>query len=118
MEWESLTIADTHALRNLLGGRNILGILSGHIHYDRVTNWYGVPVVVGMGQHAATDPLELASGLRQVSGTGFTVGTVRPSGLTVSFVPQPADRREINRISYDRIRQIDAQQAAAASAAE
>jgi 3',5'-cyclic AMP phosphodiesterase CpdA len=118
MEWESLTCADTLLLRDLLKGRNILGILSGHIHYDRVTNWYGIPVVVGVGQHAATDPLELATGLRQLSGTGFAVGTVRPSGLTVSFVPQPADRRELSRTSYDFIRQLDVQRTAAANAAQ
>lgn len=117
MEWESLTLADTARLRELLKGHNVVGILSGHIHYDRVTNWYGIPVVVGMGQHTATDPLELSTGLRQLSGTGFAVGTIRPSGLTISFVPQPADRRELSRISYDRIRQIAAERAAAAAGA-
>lgn len=116
MEWESLTLADTERLRTLLEGRNVLGILSGHIHYDRVSNWYGVPVVVGMGQHAATDPLQLANGLRQLSGTGFAVGTVRPSGLTMAFCPMPADRRELNYLPYDRIRQIAAERIAAAAA--
>jgi 3',5'-cyclic AMP phosphodiesterase CpdA len=114
MEWESLTCADTLRLRDLLKGRNILGILSGHIHYDRVTNWYGIPVVVGMGQHAASDPLQLAHGLRQLSGTGFAIGTVRPSGLTVAFAPMPADRRELHYVSYDHIRRIAAERMAAA----
>jgi len=115
MEWESLTCADTRRLRDLLKGRSdVLGILSGHIHYDRVTNWYGIPVVVGMGQHAASDPLQLAHGLRQLSGTGFAIGTIRPSGLTVAFAPMPADRRELNFVSYDRIRQIAAERMAAA----
>nr|WP_246529553.1 metallophosphoesterase [Microvirga zambiensis] len=81
LEWEALSIADTQALRDLLKGReNILGILSGHIHYDRVSNWYGIPVVVGIGQHAATDVRYLHEGLRMVSGASFAIGTVRPSG--------------------------------------
>ncbi len=65
-----------------------MGILSGHIHYDRVSSWYGIPIVSGIGQHAATDVLFLEQGLRILSGgRSFVVGTVRPSGLTVAFAP-------------------------------
>jgi 3',5'-cyclic-AMP phosphodiesterase len=95
-EWEALTAADTARLRKLLAPHdNIVGILSGHIHYDRVSNWHGIPIVVGIGQHAATDVLFLGHGLRSLAGASFVVGTIRPSGLTVSFVPQPSDRREL-----------------------
>ena len=37
MEWESLSIADTEHLRQAVAGKNVIGILSGHIHFDRVT---------------------------------------------------------------------------------
>jgi Icc protein len=100
LEWESLAIADTERLRALLGGRNVIGILSGHIHFDRISNWYGIPVIVGIGQHAATDVLYLHEGLRMLSGASFAVGTLRPSGLTMSFVPQPSDRRELHSFTF------------------
>ncbi|QRM33794.1 metallophosphoesterase [Microvirga sp. VF16] len=123
LEWEALSIADTQALRDLLKGReNILGILSGHIHYDRVSNWYGIPVVVGIGQHAATDVRYLHEGLRMVSGASFAIGTVRPSGLTISFVPQPAERRELKVHTFAgmteviRFYEMQAQEAAAIAA--
>lgn len=123
LEWESLSFADTEALRAALSGReNILGILSGHIHYDRVSNWYGIPVVVGIGQHAATDVLYLHEGLRMVAGASFAVGTIRPSGLTISFVPQPADRRELKVHTFagmsELIRHYETDAARAAEAAE
>ena len=98
MEWESLTIADTLRLRDVLKGHNILGILSGHVHYDRLSNWYGMPLVVGMGQHAALDPRVLDTALRMVEGTSFAIGTIRPSGLTMSLVPQPQTRAELHII--------------------
>jgi 3',5'-cyclic-AMP phosphodiesterase len=100
MQWESLTIADTEALREAVAGKNIIGILSGHIHFDRVSNWYGIPVVVGIGQHAATDVLWLHEGLRMLSGASFAIGTVRPSGLTITFAPQPSDRRELHSFTF------------------
>lgn len=123
LEWEALSFADTEALRALLDGRrNVLGILSGHIHYDRVSNWHGIPVIVGIGQHAATDVLRLHEELRMVSGASFAIGTVRPSGLTISFVPQPAERRELKVHSFsgmaEIIKRYEAEAHAAALAAE
>ncbi|MDE1997210.1 MAG: phosphodiesterase, partial [Rhizobiaceae bacterium] len=84
----------------LVAGRNVVGILSGHIHFDRVSQWYGIPIVVGVGQHAATDVLYLPEGLRMVSGASFAIGTLRPSGLSVSFVPQPSERRELHSFTF------------------
>ncbi|UXN72330.1 metallophosphoesterase [Devosia sp. A8/3-2] len=100
MEWESLSYADTEALRQIVAGKNVLGILSGHIHYDRVSNWYGIPTVVGIGQHAATDVLWLHEGLRMLEGAAFAIGTVRPSGLSITFAPQAATRRELHSFSF------------------
>lgn len=99
-------IAHNHSMRlsSLLRGRNVVGILSGHIHHDRVSLWNGVPVVVGMGQHAATDILR-ADVLRMVRGSSFAIGTIRESGLTVSFVPQPSDRSELNIYPLELLRQ-------------
>jgi Icc protein len=100
MEWESLSFADTEALRSAVAGKNVIGILSGHIHYDRVSNWYGIPAVVGIGQHAATDVLWLHEGLRMLDGAAFAIGTLRPSGLSVTFAPQAATRRELHSFSF------------------
>jgi Icc protein len=100
MEWESLAITDTEALRQAVEGKNVIGILSGHIHFDRVSNWHGIPVVVGIGQHAASDVRHLHDRLTMVSGASFAIGTVRPSGLTVSFVPQPSERRELHSFTF------------------
>lgn len=100
MEWESLSYADTEALRDAVKDKNVIGILSGHIHYDRVANWYGIPTVVGIGQHAATDVLWLHEGLRMLEGAAFAIGTLRPSGLAITFAPQPATRREIGGFRF------------------
>ena len=106
LEWESLTIADTRALRGLVEGHKVIGIVSGHIHFDRVSNWYGIPLVVGIGQHAATDVLDMPRALRMVEGASFAIGTLRPSGLTISFVPQPATRRELHVIDMEQMRKF------------
>jgi 3',5'-cyclic AMP phosphodiesterase CpdA len=124
LEWESLSFADTARLAALLAGRNVLGIMCGHMHIDRVSSWHGIPVVVGIGQHAATDVLFLQQGgFRMLSGASFAIGTVRPSGLTVTFAPQPAERRELK--SYGTltemaglIRQYEATAAINGAAAE
>ncbi len=117
MEWEAISCADTIRLRETLAGHNVLGLLCGHIHFDRVSLWHGIPVVVNVGQHAATDVLFLPDGLRMVAGASFVIGTVRPSGLTVSFVPQPSDRRELKRYSHDDMKHLIARYEASRIAA-
>jgi Icc protein len=101
--WRTIEFSQTQRLAEILRGRNIIGILSGHIHHDRVSVWHGIPVVVGMGQHAATDILR-SDVLRMVSGASFAIGTVRKSGLTVAFVPLPSDRAELNTIPLEVLR--------------
>jgi 3',5'-cyclic-AMP phosphodiesterase len=93
--WRHIAYEHSVRLGEILAGRNVLGILSGHIHHDRVSLWNGIPVVVTMGQHAATDILRTDI-LRMVRGSSFAIGTIRRSGLSVAFVPLPSDRAELN----------------------
>ncbi|RST86869.1 phosphodiesterase [Aquibium carbonis] len=93
--WRTVHFDHSQRLADMLKGRNVIGILSGHIHHDRVSSWHGIPVVVGMGQHAATDILR-SDVLRMVRGSSFAIGTIRRSGLSVAFVPLPTDRAELN----------------------
>jgi Icc protein len=104
--WRSIRVEDTQRLAEILKGRNVVGLLSGHVHYDRVSVWHGIPVVIGMGQHAATDILQ-KDVLRMVNGASFAIGTIRDSGLTVSFVPLPSDRAELNRYPLDFLRKLN-----------
>lgn len=89
-EWEAINTPDSRRLRDLLTGHRITGILSGHIHLDRASSWYGMPLFVAIGQHTALD--YFYPGLRAVSGTSMAIGTIRPSGLTMAYIPAPSDR--------------------------
>ncbi|KFL31053.1 phosphohydrolase [Devosia riboflavina] len=102
--WRTIEFGQSQELAKLLKGRNVLGILSGHIHHDRFSVWHGIPVIVGMGQHAATDILTTDI-LRMVEGASFGIGTIRSSGLTMALVPLPQTRRELNRYDLSLLRQ-------------
>jgi len=101
--WRALRFADSRRLAEVLKGHDVKGIMCGHIHHDRLSSWYGIPVVVGLGQHAATDILA-TDVLRMVRGASFGIGTIRPSGLTMALVPLPSDRAELNRYPLDMLR--------------
>ena len=100
LEWESLSCKDTAILRQMLAPYNVLGIMCGHVHYDRISFWNKIPIIVGIGQHTALDPLYLDKGLRTVTGASYSICTLRPSGLTVSCVPFSSQRIEISKISH------------------
>ena len=102
--WRTIEFNQSQTLAALLKGRNVLAILSGHIHHDRFSVWHGIPVIVGMGQHAATDILT-TDVLRMVEGSSFGIGTIRSSGLTIALVPLPQTRAELNRYDLKLLRQ-------------
>ena len=101
--WRTVEFAQTQRLATILRGHNVIGMLSGHIHHDRVSNWWGIPVIVGMGMHAATDILDTQN-LRMVAGASFGLCTLRSSGLTVAFVPLPSDRATLHTVPLAQMR--------------
>lgn len=107
-EWESLSVADTQRLAEVIKGHDITGMLTGHLHMDRVAHWRGVPVVLGMSLHYALDPLYQGDGIRGVTGTSFTVCDLRSSGLSVTFSPLPSDRQEVSRHTLADLRAYEA----------
>jgi Icc protein len=107
-EWECLSIADSNELADVIDGYDVVGMLTGHLHMDRVANWHGVPVILGMSLHCALDPLYSGDGIRSVSGVSFTVCDLRPSGLSVTFSPLPSDRQEVSVTTMEQLRAYEA----------
>jgi 3',5'-cyclic AMP phosphodiesterase CpdA len=99
------------------GGRKIVGVLSGHVHYDQYATWNGVPCIISAGLHNLTDALE-TDGLRSVSGGSFNVGRVRDGELTMYTVPLPSDGKELYRLSLEQLRAYMSAHAEAAAPAE
>jgi 3',5'-cyclic-AMP phosphodiesterase len=112
-EWECLSFTATARLAEVVKAHDIAGIFCGHIHQDRFSQWHGIPLIVGMGQHAALDPLFGEEGIRMVQGTSFSVCVLRESGLTVTCVPLPATRAETGRHTLADLRAYEAARAAA-----
>ena len=98
-EWMTLPLPDSARLRETLRGHNIVGILCGHIHHDRISNWHGIPVAVGIGNHFALDVAFLPHGQRMLAASSFAIGHIRPSGLTISYVAQPSDLSELYKVT-------------------
>lgn len=103
LPWGSIDMASTQRLAAVLAEHNVIGILSGHIHINRVSHWHGIPIIVSNGQDSTVDLLE-TNDLRLVEGTGFGICDWCPSGLSVSFVPLAPERREIGVIDQARLR--------------
>jgi 3',5'-cyclic AMP phosphodiesterase CpdA len=83
--WTSLDPQDSARLAQMLHGTQVLAILSGHIHINRVALWHGIPVINTMGQETTLDPLR-DEGISILRGTGYAVCDLRPSGLSVTHV--------------------------------
>ena len=119
MEWETLRWQDSVRLAEMIRGRNVQGILCGHLHSDRVTSWHGIPVIMGLGSHGALDPmLPRSEGIRMLAYTGFGICILRESGLEVTFAQAPGDRSVIMDYSGEKFREALRRHEQKAQAAE
>jgi 3',5'-cyclic-AMP phosphodiesterase len=100
--WHSLDWPSSERLGAALEGR-VAGLLCGHVHVPRVSFWHGLPVIIGNGLHNTIDPLVL-DGMRVIEPVGFTLCTLRPSGLTAEFVTLPHQDRELDRVPMAVVR--------------
>ena len=105
LPWGSLSMESTLKLENVLRGKNIVGILTGHIHINRVSHWNGVPVCVSNGLHSSVDILE-TNHLRILEGSSFSICVLRDSGLSVSYVPVTPKQKELGIIDQKRLRKF------------
>ena len=105
LPWGSLSMESTLKLENVLRGKNMVGILTGHIHINRVSHWNGVPVCVSNGLHSSVDILE-TNHLRILEGSSFSICVLRDSGLSVSYVSVNPKQKELGIIDQKRLRKF------------
>lgn len=89
--WTTIAPADSARIGDMIEGRNVAAILSGHVHSNRVAFWRGTPLVVTMGQQSTVD-LTRRDGLHIVEGAGFAICDLGPAGLNVAFAPLTQSR--------------------------
>lgn len=99
--WATLDQPTTDRLADLLKGRAITAILSGHIHLNRVAMWQGHPLITTMGQQSTID-VTRSDALAVVEGAGFAVCDMTPGGVQVTFAPLEPPKL-IKEISVDRL---------------
>ena len=75
------------------GRKNILGVFSGHTHYDFFSNYNGIPSFVCGGTAFGIDPFP-ASVMRFIDAGSFLVGTIRGTKVLASPVRLPHSGRE------------------------
>ena len=105
LPWGSLSMESTLKLDNVLRGQNVVGILTGHIHINRVSHWNGIPVCVSNGLHSSVDILETKH-LRILEGSSFSICVLRESGLSVSYVTVNPEQKELGIIDQKRLRKF------------
>ena len=103
LPWASLDADSSRRFGETIAGRGVIGILSGHVHLDQVHHWHGVPVITNMGLNSTVDILE-ARDMRIVEGTSMGLCILRPTGLSVSFVPLSPERRVLAVLEEARLR--------------
>ena len=89
--WESMTPQDSEKLAGILASHNIVGMLCGHVHHNKVVQWHGIPVIVNNGLHNLID-VTVSDALAIKDCTGFGLCKYHDYGLSVTFLPLTPDQ--------------------------
>lgn len=73
---------------------NVLGILSGHIHYNHVARFQNTFSFTAPAVFYTIDP-GVQKNLRTLNGSGFAIGTVRNRQLFMNSVMMPGDEKQL-----------------------
>lgn len=85
--------------------QNVLGVLSGHIHYSHVAKFANTISVTTPGVLYTVDP-GVRRNIRTLDGSGFAIGTVRNSQLMMNTMMMPGEEIEISYREVD-LEQLD-----------
>lgn len=87
-----LTNADQ--LAAAITGSDVIGILSGHIHFNSLSLFHGVLCAAGMGAAFNLDPTTPSS-MRFIDSAGFNLVMVEDRKLVVQPMPMPGEQTEV-----------------------
>ncbi|MEM8693618.1 MAG: metallophosphoesterase [Pseudomonadota bacterium] len=86
--WAVLNATDSARLGQALAGHDVLALLCGHIHTNRVMIWNGLPVISNVGLDSVIDPthdLKPDGGLHITEGSGFGIGRITSREIGMAF---------------------------------
>lgn len=89
-------------LRAAIAGQNVIGILNGHIHFNNVGVFQGIPAVAGGHVAFMLDPYA-TDGMTFLDGSGFNVVTVKNGCFTLNPVIIPSEHKVIRHITREQL---------------
>ncbi|WP_135557229.1 metallophosphoesterase family protein [Paenibacillus cymbidii] len=94
---------DSHLLQNpqdlarVLEGTDVIGLLSGHIHFHNIGQLAGFPCAAADGVAFGLDPSS-AEVMRMVDRSGYNLGVVKNGQMVVQPMTMPGDQRVLGRV--------------------
>jgi len=89
-------------LADAIAGHNVFGILNGHIHFNNLGSFNGVPAFAGGHVAFMLDPYE-TDGMTFNDGGGYNVVTIKNGTYTLNPIILPGERQIIRHISGDQL---------------
>ncbi|MBB6671668.1 metallophosphoesterase family protein [Cohnella nanjingensis] len=91
-------LMDTHLLDNpddlaaAIAGSDVIGLLSGHIHFNSIGLFHGIPSAAGTGVAFGLDPTSTDS-MKFIDNSGYNLVLVKEGRMIVTPQAMPGDQR-------------------------
>ena len=91
-------------LADVIEGSDVLGILSGHIHFNSSAGFHGIPSITGQATAFGLDA-SVTTGMRMIEAYGYNLCIVQDGTLIVQPVELPTSRRELLFMTFEQLAQ-------------
>lgn len=95
-------------LAAVIEGHKVLGILNGHIHFNNVAAFKGVPTFAGGHVAFTLDPYE-TDGMTFMNGSGFNIVTIKNDQMLLNPVTVPRALKTIHHLGKDQLTALQAE---------
>jgi len=89
-------------LADVIEGSDVMGILSGHIHFNSSAGFYGILSVTGQATAFGLDA-SVTTGMRMIEAYGYNLCIVQDHDLIVQPVELPTSRRELLFMTFEEL---------------
>ncbi len=95
-------LTNNQGLAEAIQGSDVLGILSGHIHFNSVSPFACILSSTGQATAFGLDP-SVTDGMRMIEAYGYNLGIVIDGSLIIQPAELPTSRRELLYMTFEQL---------------
>jgi Icc protein len=103
-QMDSHLLDNPQDLANVIAGTDVIGLLSGHIHFNSIGLFHSIPSAAGTGVAFGLDPTTKES-MKFIDNSGYNLVLVKEGKMIVTPTAMPGENKVVFEYSMEQLKQ-------------